>query len=144
MHCDLHLLDGHIWFQATEKVTSLTLVFWKVLVITALSFGTFKWCIWKIFWKTNISYHLIRTRAYVHQVVRNVSFSGNFAYLLNAWSIFTVGKKKKNLSFNFDCSDLKWREHITIFLKSRLNIVTAYCIPVKKLKKKGRLYKNMH
>ena len=37
----------------------------------------------KIFQKTNISYPLIRTRTCVYQGLRNVSFSENFAYVLN-------------------------------------------------------------
>ena len=41
----------------------------------------------KIFRKTNISNHLIRTRTCVYQGVRNVSFSGNFAYVLNGWPL---------------------------------------------------------
>ena len=35
------------------------------------------------FRKTNISYPLMRTRTCVYQGVRNVSFSENFAYVLN-------------------------------------------------------------
>ena len=37
----------------------------------------------KIFRKTNISNPLIRTRTCAYQGVRNVSFSENFAYVLN-------------------------------------------------------------
>ena len=37
----------------------------------------------KIFRKTNISYPLIRTRSCAYQEVRNVSFSENFAHVLN-------------------------------------------------------------
>ena len=40
-----------------------------------------------IFRKTNISYHLIRTRACGYQGVRNVSFSKNVAYVLNELSL---------------------------------------------------------
>ena len=39
-----------------------------------------------IFRKTNISYPQIRTRTYAYQGVRNISFSENFAYVLNEWS----------------------------------------------------------
>ena len=42
----------------------------------------------KIFRKTNISYPLIRTRTCTYQGVRNVSFSENFAYVVNEWSLF--------------------------------------------------------
>ena len=40
----------------------------------------------KIFRKTSISNPLIRTRTCAYQGVRNASFSGNFAYVLNGWS----------------------------------------------------------
>ena len=39
----------------------------------------------KFFRKTNISNPLIRTRTCAYQGVRNVSFSENFAYVLNGW-----------------------------------------------------------
>ena len=42
----------------------------------------------KIFWKTNISYPLIRKRTCTYQGVRNVSFSENFMYVLNEWPLF--------------------------------------------------------
>ena len=38
---------------------------------------------------TDISYPLIRTRTCPYQGVRNVSFSENFAYVLNEWSVNT-------------------------------------------------------
>ena len=41
----------------------------------------------KIFQKANISNTLIRTRTCMYQGVRNVSFSVNFAYLLNGWPL---------------------------------------------------------
>ena len=37
----------------------------------------------KIFRKTNISYPMVRKRMCVKQEVRNVSFSEDFAYVLN-------------------------------------------------------------
>ena len=39
----------------------------------------------KIFRKTNISNSLISTRTCAYQGVRNVSFSEDFAYVLNGW-----------------------------------------------------------
>ena len=39
----------------------------------------------KIFRKTNIFNPLIRTRTCAYQEIRNVSFSENFAYVLNGW-----------------------------------------------------------
>ena len=41
----------------------------------------------KIFRKTNISNPLIHTRTCAYQRVRNVSFSENFAYILNGWPL---------------------------------------------------------
>ena len=41
----------------------------------------------KIFRKTNISNSLIRTHTYAHHGVRNVSFSENFPYVLNRWTL---------------------------------------------------------
>ena len=41
----------------------------------------------KIIRKTNISKALIRTRTRAYQGVRNVSFSENFAYVLNGWPL---------------------------------------------------------
>ena len=38
-----------------------------------------------MFRKTNIYYHLIRTRTWGCQEVRNVKFLENFAYVLNPW-----------------------------------------------------------
>ena len=40
----------------------------------------------------NISYPLIRTRTCACQGVRSVSFSENFAYVLNGWSLKTTKK----------------------------------------------------
>ena len=48
-----------------------------------------------IFQKTNISYPLIRTRMCAYEGVRKVSFSKNFAYLLNGWSVFSNTKQKR-------------------------------------------------
>ena len=45
--------------------------------------GSFIKYVRKIFRKTNISNPLIRTRTCAYQGVRNVSFSENFAYVLN-------------------------------------------------------------
>ena len=43
----------------------------------------------KIFRKTNMSNPLIRTSTCAYQGVRNVSFSENFAYVLNGWLFMT-------------------------------------------------------
>ena len=49
--------------------------------------GSFIYCFRKIFRKTNISYPPIRTHMYAYQGVRNISFSENFANVLNEWSL---------------------------------------------------------
>ena len=41
----------------------------------------------QIFRKTNISYPLIRTRTFAYQGVRNVTFWGTFAFVLNKRSL---------------------------------------------------------
>ena len=43
--------------------------------------------VYTVFRKTNISNPPIRTHSCSYQGVRNVSFSENFAYLLNGWSV---------------------------------------------------------
>ena len=79
-------------------------------------------CTWlrlvrKIFKKTNISYHLIRTLTCAYQRVGNVSFSEYFAYALNEWSLarfkeafitfffwpITKRKKRLYLDISFNC-----------------------------------------
>ena len=60
--------------------------------------GSFIYYVHKIFQKTNISYPLIRTRTSAYQGVRNVSFSENFANVLNEWSQQEIlGQIKRNL-----------------------------------------------
>ena len=44
----------------------------------------------KIFRETNISSSLIRTRTCAYQGVSNISFSENFAYVLNGWPLIDV------------------------------------------------------
>ena len=53
--------------------------------IENLSRGSSVKYVGKIFRKTNISNSLIRTLTCAYQGVRNVSFSENFAYVLNGW-----------------------------------------------------------
>ena len=53
--------------------------------------------VYKIFRRTNISNPLMRTRMRAYQGVRNVSFSANFAYVLNGWPVFII---KNNILLN--------------------------------------------
>ena len=48
---------------------------------------SFIYYVCRMFRKTNISYPLIHTRMWAYQMVRTVSFSENFAYILNEWSL---------------------------------------------------------
>ena len=50
------------------------------------------------FRKTNISYPLIRSRTLVYQGVRNISFSENFAYVLNERTLINLGEAWKKTS----------------------------------------------
>ena len=53
----------------------------------SLDKGSLIYYVRKIFRKTNISYTLIRTHLCAYQGVRNVSFSENFANVINEWSL---------------------------------------------------------
>ena len=63
-----------------KKVNHTTEATW---LVGRLFYGLSIKYIRKIFQKTNISEPLIRTRTCAYQGVRNVSFSENFAYVLN-------------------------------------------------------------
>ena len=62
----------------------------RVLLLRDHSFSTYA----KFSEKTNISHPLIRTRTCAYQGERNVSFSENFAYVLNESSL--MKKRIKN------------------------------------------------
>ena len=73
----------------------------------------------KTFRKTNVSDPLIRTRACAYQGVTNVSFSENFAYVLNGWFLMpkVVTKVIRSdfcLSFSVITQYLAWAGHILI------------------------------
>ena len=55
----------------------------KIYPIEYLKKGSFSYYVRKIFRKTNISYPLIHTCTYTYHGLRNFSFSGYFAYVLN-------------------------------------------------------------
>ena len=75
----------HWWEMGRE----LRMVAWR----------SFIWCVRKTFRKINISYPLIRTRTCAYQGVRNVSFSENFAYVLNEWSLgFLIKLRETTMS----------------------------------------------
>ena len=52
-----------------------------------------------MFWKTIISYTLIRTPTRVYQGLRNVSFSENLACVLNEWSLSYCGDRSSFLVY---------------------------------------------
>ena len=66
---------------------------------------SFTWNVWKIFRKVNVFHPLIRTLTFAYQEERNVSFSENFAHVLNGWSrlqyfsLLQKTMKKIKLSF---------------------------------------------
>ena len=82
------------WTNIVET-SSLTTLFlslvllqikWKI-IMTNYDRGPSIKFVGKIFRKTNISNPLIRTRTSAYRGVRNVSFSENFAYVLNGWPL---------------------------------------------------------
>ena len=95
----------------------------------------------KIFEKTNISYPLIHTRTCAYQGVRNVSFSENFAHVLNGWPLtyffkktFCRPKRKQQQCWaterNFPKNVFvhKWKEAKRITLNKTLTLIfDPYC-----------------
>ena len=92
----------------------------KICVLVVSDEGRFLWnFVWKVCcfswdWieiiqnilnKTNISYPLIRKCTCAYQQVRNVIFSGNFAYVLNEWSHFNfiIHVMINGLAFGDNC-----------------------------------------
>ena len=69
-----------------ERVNEQLRIGWQLLKI-CLNLGIIHLVRKQIFRETNISYPLIRTSTCAYQGVRNVSFSENFAYVLNEWSL---------------------------------------------------------
>ena len=69
---------------------SLTEEILYIIVTRSLLQGmeSFIYYLSNIFWKSNISYPLIRIRTCAYQEVRNFSFSRNFVYILNEWPLF--------------------------------------------------------
>ena len=70
-----------IYFKSVkiDKGNSMVIMICVVKFVRNHSFSTYT----KFLRKTNISYPLIRTRTCAYQGVKNVSFSGNLAYVLN-------------------------------------------------------------
>ena len=62
----------------------------KLLKILPKSLGSFISYVRKIFRKTNLSYPLVRTPVCAYQEVRNVSFSENFANVINEWYLSKI------------------------------------------------------
>ena len=72
----------------------------KTATIFELFMGSFVKYVRKIFRKTNISNILIRTRTCAYQGVTNVSFSENFAYVLNEWPPMVSSFSRLIIVFN--------------------------------------------
>ena len=68
------------------------------------------------FWKVNISYPLIRTRLCAYQGAWNVSFSENFANVINEWSLGILSILLILLSFsNYHSFNYYYFNNITVF-----------------------------
>ena len=82
----------------------------------------------KTFRKTKISYPLIRTPMCVYQGVRNVSFSENFAYVLNECSLIkhteSYTKMRGDIHYSLSFEDVKCCMVVIIF---------SFFMPLKKV-----------
>ena len=67
-------------FDIMYSITELR----RTVFVISLKGSSIKYLL-KIFRKTNISNPLTRTRTHAYHGIRNVSFSENFAYVLNGW-----------------------------------------------------------
>ena len=84
------------------------------------SFSTFA----KFFQKNNIYYPLICKRTCAYQGVRNVTFSENFAYVSNEWSLFT---NSKNLKFMLLSITMKLGDILVQLMNNIFNIILVPC-----------------
>ena len=83
-------------------------------------------CVRKMFRQTNGSNPLIRTRTCAYQGARNISFSENFAYVLNGWPLLWRWPlslrcvRRKTRSFLFECVCFKLPKCISELLTNLL------------------------
>ena len=70
--------------------------------------GSFVYYIHKIFRKTNISYPLLRTWTCLYQGVKNVSFSENFANVINKLSLTWPSTKAYREPCQRSMTDILW------------------------------------
>ena len=92
--------------------------------------------------KTNISCRLIRTRTCAYQGVRNVSFSENFAFVLNKWSLMsllevmwiltqTINKAtvyKKNLEMENRIISNVWMTGLLALIKANVGVAVLFIL----------------
>ena len=90
-------LSLFLWDSRTKTLLALSdkKITQKITLELSLriTLGLFNYYVRKIFRKTNIFYPLIPTRACAYQWVKNISFSDNFANVINEWYF------SKNLKF---------------------------------------------
>ena len=106
------LMDIMLVFLPMDKQVNANAVF--MVLLADITYGAILLYVRKFFRKTNTSYPLVCTRMFAYEGVRNVSFSENFAYILNEWSPHRLSVVR-NLSF-FACRNpiklLKSRNYI--------------------------------
>ena len=78
------LMDIMLVFLPMDKQVNANAVF--MVLLADITYGAILLYVRKFFRKTNTSYPLVCTRMFAYEGVRNVSFSENFAYILNEWS----------------------------------------------------------
>ena len=84
----------------------------------------------KIFRKTNTSYPLIRARTCMctYQGVRNVSFSENFSYVLNEWSLAHMSYFTAFIDIFFvRCWKSKREKKDKFFFSANVEINSTFC-----------------
>ena len=74
------------WIRASKIGFSWPKIYQERIPAGVHSFSAYAILFYFFFEKTNIFYPLISTRTCAYQEVRNISFSENFAYILNEWS----------------------------------------------------------
>ena len=110
MYWTMLLMDIMLVFLPMDKQVNAVFM----VLLANITYGAILLYVRKFLRKTNISYLLVCTRMFAYEGVRNVSFSENFAYILNEWSPHRLSVVR-NLSF-FACRNpiklLKSRNYI--------------------------------
>ena len=123
------LLNFHIIWITPKSLTFIDfLSFWTedfVINFTNFFWGNFDLVRTQIFRRTNISYPLMRTLTCAYQGVRNISFSKNFACVLNEWSLGCINTlTTRKLLFLCILSNISQQKSRTMFLVLTVNKVS--------------------